>query len=138
MPKLDKYHEIVKIALIKDGWSITDDPLTIEFKDARLFADIGAERTLAAEKGADKIAVEIKVFNSISSYSDLEKAVGQYQIYRIFLKRLEPERNVVLAVSETIYKKVFLRESVQVIISDLKIDIMIFDEKKEEIVQWIN
>lgn len=138
MPRLDKYHEIVKTALIKDGWTITADPLTIEFKDARLFADIGAERTLAAEKGTDKIAVEIKVFSNVSSYSDLEKAVGQYQIYRVFLNRLEPERKVVLAVSETIYRKVFLRESVQVVVSDLEMDLLIFDEIKEEIVKWIS
>lgn len=138
MPQFDKYHEVVKNALIKDGWTITDDPLTIEFEDARLFADLGAERTLAAQKGEEKIAVEIKVFGSVSSYSDLEKAVGQYQIYRVFLKRKEPERNVFLAVSETIYQKFFQRESVKVIVSDLKIDLLIFNEDTEEITQWIN
>jgi len=27
MPALDLYHDTVKNALIKDGWTITDDPL---------------------------------------------------------------------------------------------------------------
>jgi hypothetical protein len=31
MPAKDKYHEAVKTALIKDGWTITDDPLHIPF-----------------------------------------------------------------------------------------------------------
>ena len=53
MPRFDKHHEAVKNALIKDGWTITDDPLTVEFEDVYLYADIGAERTLAAEKGTD-------------------------------------------------------------------------------------
>jgi hypothetical protein len=31
MPARDKFHEAVKNALIKDGWQITADPLTIKF-----------------------------------------------------------------------------------------------------------
>ncbi|MGI8668625.1 MAG: element excision factor XisH family protein [Aridibacter sp.] len=64
MPRFDKYHEIVKLALVKDGWKITDDPLILEFKDLTLYADLGAERTFAAEKDDEKIAVEIKTFEA--------------------------------------------------------------------------
>ena len=78
MPRLDKYHEAVKNALIKDGWTITDDPFTIDFEDATLFADLAAERTIAAQKENEQIAVEIKMFGSKSAYDDLEKAFGQY------------------------------------------------------------
>ena len=55
MPKLDKYHDAVKNALVKDGWTITNDPFTIDFEDATLFADLAAERTLAAQKDNEKI-----------------------------------------------------------------------------------
>ena len=61
MPRLDKYHEAVRNALIKDGWTITDDPFTIDFEDATLFADLAAERTIAAQKDNEKIAIEIKM-----------------------------------------------------------------------------
>jgi hypothetical protein len=71
MPKLDKYHEAVRNALIKDSWTITDDPLKIEFEDTRLWADIGAEKTFAAEKENQRIAVEVKVFGGISTFSEL-------------------------------------------------------------------
>jgi XisH protein len=54
MPRLDKYHEAVKNALIKDGWTITDDPFAIKFADARLFADIGAENCLRRKKILEK------------------------------------------------------------------------------------
>ena len=112
--------------------------MKIEFEDARLLADLADERTLAAQKGTQKIAVEIKVFGSVSSYSELKKAVGQYQIYRTFPKRLEPDREIFLAVSETIYQKVFQRPSVRVIVSELGINLLIFNEEAEAIVQWIN
>lgn len=92
MPQHDLYHDTVKRALLKDGWTITDDPFIIEFKGVRLFADLGAEKPFAAEKGEHKIVIEIKVFSGISLITELEKAIGQYSIYRTFLKRLSPER----------------------------------------------
>ncbi len=138
MPRFDKYHEAVKNALIKDGWTITDDPFAIKFADARLFADIGAEKLFAAEKDNRKVAVEVKVFGSLSSYDDLEKAVGQYQIYRAFLRKIQPEREVYLAVAEKVYNKFFQRESVQFLVAEFGIKLLIFDEIKEEIVQWIS
>ena len=138
MPRLDKYHEAVKNSLIKDGWTITDDPFAIKFADARLFADIGAEKLFAAEKDSRKIAVEVKVFGSVSSYDDLEKAVGQYQIYRAFLRKIQPEREIYLAVAEKIYAEFFQRESVQFLVAEFEIKLLIFDETKEEIMQWIS
>jgi hypothetical protein len=55
----DIFHEQVKQALIKDGWIITDDPLTIPFGNSEVYIDLGAEHLLAAEKGARRIAVEV-------------------------------------------------------------------------------
>ena len=36
----------VKNALVKDGWVITDDPFTLEYKGLRVYADLGAEKLL--------------------------------------------------------------------------------------------
>jgi hypothetical protein len=41
-----------------------------------LYADLGAEKIFAAEKYERKIVVEIKVFNSPSLITELEKAAG--------------------------------------------------------------
>ncbi len=138
MPRFDRYHEAVKNALVKDGWTITDDPLTLEFEDVFLYTDLGAERALAAEKGTQKIAVEIKVFGNRSLFNDLEKAVGQYQIYRIFLERLEPERVVFMAISEEIFQKSFQRPSVRIVTAGLNIKLLVFNKEREEVVKWIS
>ncbi len=47
----DKIHSAVKNALIKDGWTITDDPYYLKNKDGSLTleVDLAAERTIAAE-----------------------------------------------------------------------------------------
>jgi len=50
MPAKDIYHNTVRTALEKDGWTITNDPLTLEIGDRSLFVDLGAEKILAAEK----------------------------------------------------------------------------------------
>ena len=56
----DLYHFEVREALIKDGWRITNDPYIIETDDVNFEVDLGAEKMLAAEKGSEKIAVEVK------------------------------------------------------------------------------
>jgi Holliday junction resolvase-like predicted endonuclease len=62
MPAKNIYHNTVKNALIKEGWTITDDPLFIQFGEVDMYIDIGAERIIAAEKENQKIAIEIKSF----------------------------------------------------------------------------
>ena len=138
MPRYDFYHNTVKNALLKDGWIITDDPFVIEFKGLRLYADLGAEKLLAAEKTGQKVVIEIKVFNSISLITELEKAVGQYGIYRTFLKRINPDRQLYLAIAEDVYQDFFQRPAIQEIITDQQINLIVFDPNLEEIIQWIS
>lgn len=76
----DIYHSTVKIALEKDGWTITDDPLTLAIGERSVYVDLGAEKLLTAEKEDRKIAVEIKSFLSRSPVKDLEVALGQRAI----------------------------------------------------------
>ncbi|MFN8491027.1 MAG: element excision factor XisH family protein [Caldilineaceae bacterium] len=74
----DDYHETVRRALVKDGWTITHDLFPLPIGHKRLYVDLGADRLISAEKGALQIAVEIKSFVSESDVHDLELALGQY------------------------------------------------------------
>jgi len=50
VPAKDIYHDSVKKALIKDQWTITHDPLILEFSRGRqLRIDLGAEQIIASE-----------------------------------------------------------------------------------------
>jgi len=69
----DLYHDLVKELLIADGWTITHDPLRLAFGIRKVYADIGAERLIAAEKGKEKIAVEIKSFVGLSVIDDTDR-----------------------------------------------------------------
>ena len=54
MSAKDIFHETVKQALVKDGWAITSDPLTIRIDRVKLEIDLGAEKVFAAEKDGKK------------------------------------------------------------------------------------
>ena len=139
MPAKDTYHDTVKNALIKDGWTITHDPLRIRLARGRnLFVDLGAERLLGAERGFDKIAVEIKSFTQPSDMKALEEAIGQFVLYARLLKRYYPDHILYLAVSEDIRRTVFEEEAGQTMIEDGIIRLVTFDVTKEAIVRWIH
>lgn len=107
MPAKDIYHETVKKALIKEGWIITHDPLKLQWGKKDLYVDLGAERLIAAEKENCKIAVEVKSFVGRSDIDDLEKALGQYVLYRDVLSKREPDRILYVAVHEDIFENLF-------------------------------
>jgi hypothetical protein len=111
VPAADTIYESVKTALIKDGWTITHDPYRIEFGGQRTFVDLGAERILAAERGVERIAVEIKSFLGPSRIDDFEKAVGQFIVYQSHLKRIDPSRKLYLAIDRIVNDTFFAREA---------------------------
>ncbi len=138
MPAHDLYHDTVKNALVKDGWTITHDPLRLRLRRGKnLFVDLGAERLLAAERGPEKIAVEIKGFGRSSDMKDLEDAVGQFVLYAHLLRRSEPERILYLALPETARRSVFEEEAGQVMLEDGVVRLFSFDPDREAIVQWM-
>ncbi|WP_124970699.1 element excision factor XisH family protein [Aphanothece sacrum] len=58
-------------------------------------------------------------------------------MYRTFLKRINPERPLYLAIAQDIYQDFFQRPAIQEIITDQQINLIVFDPNLEEILQWI-
>jgi CRISPR/Cas system-associated exonuclease Cas4 (RecB family) len=136
MTARDIIHEAVRNALIKDGWTITDDPYTIKYEDVTVYADLAAERMAAAERAARRIVVEVKSFVSPSSLYDLELALGQYQLYRSLLEVTAPDRELYLAVPATVYMTFFVRTAIDMIVRRLRIALLVIDTDKQEVVTW--
>lgn len=134
----DLFHEAVKRGLKKDQWIITDDPLELELEEVTVKIDLGAERLIAAERGEEKIAVEIKSFISTSAISDFHTALGQFLNYRIMLEVNEPERLLYLAVPLEAYQTFFQSRLAQMAIQRHQLKLIVYEPITEEIVQWIN
>jgi XisH protein len=137
MPAKDIYHDTVRNALIKAGWTITDDPLVLPIGSRSTYIDLGAEKLIAAQRDAQKIAVEVKSFISPSLISDLEKAWGQFFMYSRILQKLEPDRQLYLAVNRSISDGLFNEEVGKLLLDEPGFRMIVFDPSVEEIIQWI-
>jgi hypothetical protein len=78
MSRKDRFHQAVRNALVKDGWTITHDFLPLKIGTLSLEVDIGAEKLVVAERENSKIAVEVKSFLRASKITDFYQAFGQF------------------------------------------------------------
>ena len=137
MAAKDRFHAVVRFALEKDQWNVTDDPLRLDIGGTKFEIDLGAEQLLAAERGKEKIAVEIKTFLSDSPLTDYHAALGQFLNYRLALEIADSTRILYLAVPVGVYESFFKREFAQISLERYQIKLIIYDINQEVIVQWI-
>ena len=117
---------------------MTDDPLELEWDEIKLKVDLGAERLIAAERGEEKIAVEIKSFVNPSAISDFHTAVGQFLNYQLMLEINEPDRMLYLAVPLETYETFFQSRFAQAAIQRHQLKLLIYEPVLEEILEWKN
>ena len=137
MPARDKFHDAVRNALQKEGWTITHDPYFVKYENQKLMIDLGAEAPIAAEKAERKIAVEVKSFLHLSPITNLYDAIGQYLIYRQLLRRQDAERKLYLAVPITAYSGLLDNETGRELLAEEKLRVIVFDADEEVVTLWI-
>jgi XisH protein len=133
----DLFHNIVKDALLQEGWTITHDPFPVNYGDVQMQIDLGAERLLAAERNTEKIAVEVKSFINPSAISEFHTAVGQYFNYRRALRAQEPSRTLYLAVPSQTYDEFFHLRFIEEGVREYQLNLIIYDVEDKRIAQWI-
>lgn len=127
----------MKQALLRDGWTVTDDPLRIQYGGLDFYVDLGAERLLAAERGGEHIAVEVKCFLGRSDVSEFYTALGQYLSYQIALKSQRPQRTLFLAIPGDTWSSFFTLPFVQEALRRHDVNVLVCDVKQEVIESWI-
>ncbi len=137
MSAKDRFHNVVKTSLEKDRWTITDDPLRIEWGLVAVYIDLGAEKIIGAEKEGQKIAVEVKSFLAQSTISEFHTALGQFINYRFVLSQ-QPGRTLYLAVPLDTYNIFFQLPFTQAIVQQNQLRLLIYDLEKQDISQWLN
>nr|CAA9282515.1 hypothetical protein AVDCRST_MAG63-3676 [uncultured Armatimonadetes bacterium] len=138
MPRKDQIHDAVRNALLKDGWTITDDPFRIVYEDADVYADLRIVKTEAGASIQRALVIEIKSFIGYSPLHNLEIALGQYELYRIYLESVAPDDKLYLAVSATTYAEQFTRPAFTVVLQEKRLPLLVVDTGREEVVRWIN
>ncbi len=122
---------------MKDGWTITHDPLVIRWGAKDMFVDLGAELFLSAEKAGRKIAVEIKSFIGTSEIQDLRNALGQFILYQDVLYRIDPERVLYLALRDTVFENIFEEPIGKLLLENNRLQLVMFNVHEEVITKWI-
>ena len=136
----DIFHDAVRNALEKEGWTVTDDPLRLASKSNNMDyeIDLGAERIIAAEKGTEKIAVEIKSFLRPSLTNEFHTIFGQYLIYQEGLLFLDSSRVLYLAIPSFGEQRLSEYPFMQRLIERYAIKIIVFDEHHQTVLKWKN
>lgn len=137
MAERDQIHFAVRAALEKEGWIITDDPLRIPTGGTVIKMDIGAERLIAAEKGEEKIAVEVKSLLQPSIVYSFYEAFGQYILYRDALRDERIERQMFLAVSDIAFFRIEKLPFLHKRLEQYQIKLIIVNIEDETIERWI-
>jgi hypothetical protein len=96
-----------------------------------------AEKLIAAERNGERIAVEVKSFAGPSVTSEFHTALGQSLNYRHALLKKEPERILYLAVPLEIYETFFTLQFVREIIELYQLKLILYDARREVIIQWL-
>lgn len=139
MPRRDAYHDAVRVALERDGWTITDDPLTVPTPGLDFHIDLGAIREIiGAQKDGRQIAVEIKSLKVNSVFYDFHQALGQFLIYRLALRLAEKKHFLYLAIPENEFQRLEKIEIYPLSWEEFQVSLLIFDEKNKIIKSWIN
>jgi len=138
MPAKNLYHDSVVAGLVADGWTITDDPLTLMIGFQALYIDLGAQSpTIVAEQAGRKIAIEIQSFIGDSAINDLHRAVGQCLIYQIALAEVRPDLPRFMAIPNNVFNGVFDEPLGRLIRDKLIHRILVFERTTGRIMQWI-
>ena len=137
MSAKDRIHLAVRNALIKDGWTITHDPYTLDTVEPDLYIDLAAERFFAAQKEDQFIAVEVKSFVGASEVSDLQNALGQFIMYHDLLAIKEPYRELLVAVPEHAFIGIFSEPLGQILLNNKRLRLIVIDVLAEEVIRWI-
>lgn len=134
----DLYHKIVREILELDGWIITHDPYLIEREKRKAYeVDLGAEKIIAAEKDATKIAVEVKSFLGSSRTYDFHNALGQYNVYSFFMTAKDPNRKLYLAIGEDVFGDFFQDTDTQMLCNHYHVNLLVFDTNLKIVSKWL-
>jgi hypothetical protein len=142
MPARNLYHDAVLRALMADGWTITDDPLKLEYGDRNPYVDLGAENaTVGAEKSGRKIGRDPKrpriVAPTGPGRSRWSVSGLSSRPVRDPTRVTQPDRQLYLAAPLRTHETLLTEKLGQLVVARLGVHLHIFDDQSERVHQWI-
>ncbi len=134
MPAKDRYHDTVKRALGKDGWTIDDEQITLTVEQRNLWIDLQASKT----EPRLVILIEVKELAEVDSAVEaLANALGKFELYRLAIRAANLAFPLFLAVTKDAYDGILSERIGRLALEHAQIPLIVFDATREEIVEWI-
>lgn len=135
MPAHDRCEPQVIAALEKENWQTIANQITLALEDEHyVYVDLQIQHRLSNEQ---VLIVEVKCFNDPDAeLGDFYQAIGQYLYYRNALKELGIVYPLFLAIPEPIYQGLFKRSTAQMMLKEVKINLLVVNLKQEVITSW--
>ena len=111
-------------------------PLYYRTDDVDYQVDLGAEKIISAEKGNEKIAVEVKSFIASSFVYEFHRILGQFLNYSLGMEEFEPDRILYLAVPHKVFKEYFHHSFVEKAVKRYKLKLLIYEPDTYNIIKW--
>ena len=137
MPTQDLYHDVVKNALRKDGWRITQTALQLKVGANTRAGELWEGPLLAAEQDERKVAVAVNSFVGRSDLADLAQTLGQLALSRPRFHAMALDRVLYLAVRQATYSACFAEGDGKLLLARQHMPLLVFDPRAEAIVQWV-
>lgn len=135
MPAKDRYHDTVKRALVKDGWTVVREQVLFIIADRHVWIDMEASRT----PGEHRILIEVKGLEGPSHVEALMEAIGQYVVYRAVIDEAGGQNiPLYLAVTESAYQSILSEQIGVVVRRQAQVKLFVFDPDSEEVRLWID
>ena len=136
MSRHDACQPTIERALYKAGWKIEARQVVLQIDLGRAYFDLRAIRR--TEDGTKEILiVEVKCFSDERRrMSELYGAIGQYQMYRRWLRKAESVAPIYLAITSSAYHGIF-DEDVMAVVEETQIKIVVVNLETEEVERWI-
>jgi hypothetical protein len=137
MPTQDLYHDVVKNALRKDGWRITQTALQLKVGANTRAGELWEGPLLAAEQDERKVAVAVNSFVGRSDLADLAQTLGQLALSRPRFHAMALDRVLYLAVRQATYSACFAEGDGKLLLARQHMPLLVFDPRTEAIVHWV-
>jgi hypothetical protein len=133
MPAKDRYHDSVVRALVKAGWTIDDEQVTLLLESRTMWIDLQASHG----RYQTVLMIEVKELAEVNSPIEaLANAIGKIILYRVAMRIKKLHFPLVLAISVASYHGI-LQEDIGIgVIDELDIPLIVYDPDTENIVLW--
>lgn len=136
MTALDSCEPQIIRALEKKGWRIFLKPHSIATDERPVFADFSVQHDA---EGKIIVVIEVKCFaNPKADLTELYMAIGQYQYYRVNMKRQRKSYPLYLAIPEEAYQRFLGKPSFIDTLTETQVKLVVIDTVKEVVLQWID